>query len=318
GAAGSMRGMLADLLPWARHRITYGEAIETRELVRRRLGRLAGLIVACDALTDWCAWLLDEGYRGEMECIIAKIFGSESQKEASIELYMKTLGGRAFLHGQLFGDNVHEFLAPCIYEGEGEILGLGFFKSLIKEHGKKYYEPIGRAIHAAGLKNPNPMNPLHAWKLRKAATPWLKWRTGQSMGGWRPAKLPALPKVLEGHARFAADSLQRSRLDVDALMRQYQLTLGDRQCAMSELSSRIQSLIVMLTTALWAGRKQDPVVHEAAAVMCSDMRRRVAGGLPSASEFRLAAQLGKKIADGQFKAIAGVEPNEILMPYENE
>ena len=141
-----MRVMLANMLPWAQFRRTYGAAIETRELVRRRIGRLAGLIVGCDALVAWCSWLLDQGYRGEMECIIAKIFGSESQKEAAIELFMKTHGGRAFLHGHLFGDNVHEYLAPCIYEGEGEMLGMAFFKSLIKEHGKTYFEPIGRAL----------------------------------------------------------------------------------------------------------------------------------------------------------------------------
>ena len=107
--------------------------------MQRRLGRLAGLIVACDALTDWCSTLIDAGYRGEMECIIAKIFGSEAQKEAAIELYMKTHGGRSFLHGHLFGDNVHEFLAPCIYEGEGEMLGMAFFKSLVKQHGTTYF-----------------------------------------------------------------------------------------------------------------------------------------------------------------------------------
>ena len=63
-----------------------------------------------------------------MECIIAKIFGSEAQKEAAIELFMKTHGGRSFLHGHLFGDNVHEFLAPCIYEGEGEMLGMALLQ----------------------------------------------------------------------------------------------------------------------------------------------------------------------------------------------
>ena len=41
----------------------------------------------------------DRGYRGEMECIVAKIFGSEAQKEAAVELFMKTHGGRSFLHG---------------------------------------------------------------------------------------------------------------------------------------------------------------------------------------------------------------------------
>ena len=109
-AAGTMRLMLASMIPWAKFRVTYGEPIARRELVRRRLGRLAGLIVACDALVDWCSWLIDEGYRGEMECIVAKIFGSEAQKEAAVELCMKTHGGRSFLHGHLFGDHVHDFL----------------------------------------------------------------------------------------------------------------------------------------------------------------------------------------------------------------
>ena len=120
--------MLASILPWAAFRKTYGLPIQTRELVKRRIARLAGLIVATDAMVAWGSWLIDQGYRGELEGIICKIFGSESQKEAAVELYMKTHGGRCFLHGHEFGDSVHEFLAPCIYEGEGEVLGLAFFK----------------------------------------------------------------------------------------------------------------------------------------------------------------------------------------------
>ncbi len=96
-----------------------------------------------------------------MECIVAKIFGSEAQKHAAIEFFMKTHGGRSFLHGHKFGDNIHEYLAPCIYEGEGEMLGMGFFKSLVKHHGKTYFEPIGKALAAAGIRQPNPLNPAH-------------------------------------------------------------------------------------------------------------------------------------------------------------
>ena len=91
-----------------------------------------------------------------MECIVAKIFGSEAQKEAAIELFMKTHGGRSFLEGHLFGDNVHEFLAPCIYEGEGEMLGMAFFKSLVKHHGKQFFEPIGRTLHGLGITSAEP------------------------------------------------------------------------------------------------------------------------------------------------------------------
>ena len=167
-AAGTMRLMMASMLPWAQFRKTYGAPIAARELVRRRLGRLTGLIVACDALVAWCAGLIDQGYRGELECVIAKIFGSEAQKEAAIELFMKTHGGRSCLGGHMFGDNVHEYVAPCIYEGEGEMLGMAFFKSLVKHHGTRFFEPIGKALAAARIKKPNPLNPAHAWALRGA------------------------------------------------------------------------------------------------------------------------------------------------------
>merc|ERR1712196_514023 len=92
----------------------------------------------------------------------------------------------------MFGDNVHEYLAPCIYEGEGEMLGMAFFKSLVKHHGTTYFEPIGRALQAAGIKKPNPANPAHAWALRKVLMPYGKWFLGEKMGG-KPK--PALPNM---------------------------------------------------------------------------------------------------------------------------
>ena len=315
-AAGTMRVMLANTLPWARFRKTYGATIATRELVRRRIGRLAALIVGCDALVAWCSGLLDQGYRGEMECIVAKIFGSEAQKEAAIELFMKTHGGRAFLHGHIFGDNVHEYLAPCIYEGEGEMLGMGFFKSLIKEHGRTFFEPIGRALQAAGLRAPNPLNPAHAWALRKALAPYASWWVGQRLAGWTRPHLPKLPAPLDEHARFAAESLQRGRLEISDVMRTHQLRLADRQCRMAELSLRLQDLVVIVTTCFWAADQDSPVVQAAADVLCQDLRRRLTGGRPSDRYFRTVTKLGETIEADGFGAIAGIEPEEILMPYE--
>jgi alkylation response protein AidB-like acyl-CoA dehydrogenase len=315
-AAGTMRVMLANSLPWARFRKTYGAPIINRELVLRRVGRLAGLIVGADALVAWCSWLLDQGYRGEMECIIAKIFGSEAQKEAAIELFMKTHGGRAFLHGHLFGDNVHEYLAPCIYEGEGEILGLGYFKSLIKEHGKTFFEPIGKALQASGIKNPNPMNPAHAWALRNAMIPYAKWFIGQSLSGRAPLTLPAgMPPRLAEHARFAAEKLQEQRMEISGTMRKHQLRLADRQNRMSELSSRAQDLVVILTTSLWAAAQPSEIVHQAADILCQDLTRKLTGRRPTDGYFKAVVKLGEAINNGEFKAIAGIEPEEILMPY---
>jgi hypothetical protein len=314
-AAGTMRQMLANTLPWAKFRKTYGASIETRELVRRRIGRLAALIVGCDALVDWCSWLLDHGYRGEMECIIAKIFGSEAQKEAAIELFMKTHGGRAFLHGHMFGNNVYDYLAPCIYEGEGEMLGMGFFKSLIKEHGKTYFEPIGRTIAELGLERPNLRNPAHAWALRKPLWNYSTWWIGERVSRRARPPLPDMSDGLAAHAAFAINGLQRSRDEISRAMRTHQLRLADRQCRMSELSQRVQDLVVILTASLWASDQENQVVRAAAEVLCQDLRRKLNGKRPSDRDFRAVTQLGEAIESGAFAAIAEIEPEEILMRY---
>jgi acyl-CoA dehydrogenase len=317
-AAGTLRSMLADLLPWAGFRKTYGAVIGTRELVRRRLGRLAALIVGCDALVAWCSGLLDQGYRGEMECVIAKIFGSEAQKEAAIELSMKTHGGRAFLHGHPFGDNVHEYLAPCIYEGEGEILGMGFFKSLIKEHGATYFEPIGRVLAGLGVSKPDPFNPTHLWALRGPLAHYAGWWLGAhaatawpaAPGGW-----PRMPAGLADHVRFAADGLRQSRFEISAAMRKHQLALADRQCRISELSQRVQDLVVILVTSLYAADRPDETVRAAADVLARDLTRKFTGRRPSDRDFRAVTRLGEAVEAGGFAPVEGIEPGPILIRY---
>lgn len=316
-AAGAMRIMLAELLPWARYRKTYGASIATRELVRRRIGRLAGLIVAADALVEWCGSLIDHGFRGEMECIISKIFGSESQKEAAIELLMKTHGGRSFLHGHMFGDNVHEFLAPCIYEGEGEMLGMAFFKSAVKQHGTEFFEPIGKTLVAAGIKQPNLSNPAHLWALRKPMMQYGKWMIGQKLRRRPTPQYPTMPAELRRHAEFAVEFLDGSALEISGTMRKHQLALADRQCRMSELSSRVQNAMIILCTSLYAARKNEELITAAADCICQDIRRQLTGKRVDDRYFRAVTKLGAAIADGGFSPIAGVETSDILMRYDS-
>ena len=314
-SAASMRIMMAGMLPWADYRVTYGEKIARRELVRRRLGRLAGLIVACDALVAWGSGLIDQGYRGEMECIIAKIFGSEMQKEAAIELCMKTHGGRSFLHGHLVGDNIHEYLAPCIYEGEGEMLGMAFFKSLVKDHGKRYFEPVGKALQSAGIRKPNMLNPLHLWALKGALVPYSGWMASQYLWPRSWSQLPAMPESLKRHAMCAIDQLQKSSKQISGAMRKHQLKLADRQCRMAELSTRVQSMVVMLCTSLYAARQQDQVVVDAADVLCQQITLDLTGRRPPDRFYRDITRLGETITDGGFTSLAGIDPDEILMNY---
>ncbi len=183
-----------------------------------------------------------------MECIVAKIFGSEAQKHAAIEFFMKTHGGRSFLHGHNFGDNVHEYLAPCIYEGEGEMLAMGFFKSLVKDHGKTYFEPIGKALAAAGIRKPNPLNPAHAWALQSRHALYEMVTSG---GVMPPAERIADDAAgTSRHAEFACDELQRMALEISGTMSRSSSQLADRQCRMAELSLRCQNLITILCVAI--------------------------------------------------------------------
>ena len=259
--------------------------------------------------------LLDAGYRGEMECIIAKIFGSEAQKHAAIEYFMKTHGGRSFLKGHLFGDHVHEFLAPCIYEGEGEMLGMAFFKSLVKQHGSRFFEPIGRVLHEAGIRKPNPLNPTHAWALRKALVPYAKWYAGQKLRSKPMPDVGAMPQPLREHAEFAIRSLQNSPLRISGVMSKHQLKLADRQCRMSDMSARVQKMVVILCTSLYAASQENAAVREAANVYCSELTRELLGHRAADRDFRAITQLGESIAAGAFPGVSDLHPDEVMMRY---
>ena len=231
---------------------------------------------------------------------------------------MKTHGGRSFLHGHLFGDNVHDLLAPCIYEGEGEMLGMAFFKSIVKEHGKTYFEPIGRALQQHKMKTLNPLNPAHVWKLRRELWAYSKWKMGQAFTGRDRASVAGLSAGLQAHVDFARESFARLRKEISATMVKHQLKLADRQCRMTELSQRAQDTIVMLVTALWGGQQQNETAVAAADILCQDLHRKLTGKRPSDRYFRDVGKLADLVLAGGFEALTGVHRSEILMRYEEK
>jgi alkylation response protein AidB-like acyl-CoA dehydrogenase len=317
-AAGTMRILLANMLPWADFRRTYGQAIKTRELVKRRIARLAGLIAGADALVDWGAWLIDQGYRGELECVVAKIFGSEALKESAIELFMKTHGGRSFLHGHIFGDNVYDFLAPCIYEGEGEMLGLAFFKSLVKHHAKTFFEPIGKALQRAQIRRPNLYNPRHIWNLRREFGAYGKWFIGQRFKTRDRQTVPGIDPRLGRHVAFALNRFGGYAGLISGTMQKYQLGLADRQCRMAELSQQVQDTVVLLTTALWGHRQTDQISRLAADILCQDLTRKLTGARPSDGYFADCVKLADRVIDEGWAAIKDAPAAKILLPYQNK
>jgi alkylation response protein AidB-like acyl-CoA dehydrogenase len=134
-AAGHLRVLLAGMIAWAKERQVQGKKLAELELIQSRCARVAALMAGCDALARWCGSLLDAGYRGELECLIAKVFASEAVKQAAFDLALPTHGGRFFLQGHPAGDLAYDHLAPCIYEGENDLLRLAMIQSLAKISG---------------------------------------------------------------------------------------------------------------------------------------------------------------------------------------
>ena len=308
-ASGCMKTMLDSMLPWGSYRSTYGQSIKNRELVQERMARLAGYILSSDALVAWCSGLIDKGYRGELECIIAKTFGSECQKEAAIDLCMKTHGGRSFLGGHIVGDNIHDILAPLIYEGEGDMLNMAFFKSLVKDHGVAFFEPVGRLMSDLGKKS---LTPVDMVKNYKTFMPYAKWMVKEAVmpkSGLRPI---GFNKNLVGHANFAIKGLQKSAWEISGLMRKYQLGLADKQCRMSIVSRKIQNLITMMVTVCYAFAQADYMSAFIADVSCENLKNKITGKHPTDSQIRKSVRLGEAIS--LKKGSRGYE--SILMKYD--
>jgi len=210
---------------------------------------------------------------------------------------------------------VHEFLAPCIYEGEGEMLGMAFFKSLVKQHGQHFFEPIGRILHEAGIKHPNLLNPGHLWKLQAPMAAYAKWMTGRRLLRVTRDSIAFMPADLRRHAEFARGFLSDSCFDISRMMRTYQLKLADRQCSMAQASSQVQDAVTMLVASLYGAKHECEVTAAAAEVLCTHLQHRIRGTRPTDKDFRRATELGNAIAEGGWAALHDVEQETILMKY---
>jgi acyl-CoA dehydrogenase len=318
-AAGVMRLLLRSISPesWGNFRETYGQPIEKRELVQARMARAASLIVGADALVAWCSSLLDEGYRGELECIIAKVFGSEAQKEVAIEVALKSHGGRSFLKGHIVGDNIHDYLAPCIYEGEGQMLSMALFKTLAKDHGMTYMLPLGNNMGAM-MKNFKKGQILaglgSAVKFILGGIGYTLWQAKMRLPGLN-GKVSGMDKRLAKHVKFAQKAFRKLPLELSGAMVKHQLKLADRQQRIALLSERTQLVVTMLVTAQYANQVGDAGTIAAADVLCRDLTRKLTGAAPSDDDFRAIRKLGELITEGKFTQIDGVPNTAILRKY---
>jgi hypothetical protein len=196
------------------------------------------------------------------------------------------------------------------------MLSMALFKSLVKQHGKQFFEPIGQILQQRGIARPNLANPTHFWALREPLLAYARWYAEQRLMPSRWSEVPGLAGPLARHVTFAQSQLSQARVAISDLMRTHQLKLADRQCRMSEISAQVQDAVTILVTSLHAQRSEDPIVREAADTICRELTRRMTGSLPSDSDFRQVTQLGQQIAETPWSELSGIQAAPLMMPYD--
>ena len=81
-----------------------------------------------------------------------------------------------------------------------------------------------------------------------------------------------------------------------------------------------QNLITMLVTTLYANQQGDPIVREAADILCQQLRRKVTGGRTPDRYYKQVTDLGRRIAAGEGDAagslgLGAITPPPILERY---
>jgi alkylation response protein AidB-like acyl-CoA dehydrogenase len=314
-AAGRLRALLAHMRLWGRTRISLGQPIDRRDLPLEDYARLAGLIVCADALRDWTAWLLQQGYRGELEAGAAKVTVTRLLAEAADRIYPQFWGGRALDAGHPYALHAAELKAPEIYEGHNNMLALAWFAALTKRHSRQYLLPLLQRQEALGIREVRPLSPAHAWALRAELRRYGAWIVGRQVGRRAHEPLPAMAPALAGCATAAIAGLREMALVIDQALREHREDLINRQGVAVDLALEAHQYAAMLVTALHARHAGEPTIELAAQTFCEEQLRRLRGGRRTREQHARLVELGRLVRDGAFSPLDGVPEGELVMPW---
>ncbi len=314
-AAGVMRFLLRGICgarSWGEYRETFKKPIQDHANVKKRIARLASLIIGADAQRDWCSTLLRRGDRAELECTIAKVFAADALREAAIEIGLRTHGGRSFIVGHDIGTNFADFMAPTIYEGENDVLSGKFFALLTAEHAETLLKPLGSSIKAVSKGKVAALGgalssgaALAAWTVKQQ---WKARFASQTVEG--------MDARLQKHVNFALRQGAKLSLELSSTVRKYGNRLGeDMQSLALQLSMRAQDVIMILTTAMHGHNCGDVASIAAADLLCQSLNHKLTGARPGASYYKDCNRLAEMVIAGQFKQLDGTAEAPILHRY---
>ena len=142
------------------------------------------------------------------------------------------------------------------------------------------------------------------------------WYAGRFLESEHTPELPNnMNPALRDHVEFAVKQLHTTPFELTHAMIKHQLKLADRQCRIADMSERIQWMIIMLVTALWAQQDGDPIKQASADVLCQTIRYKLTGERATDEYYKTLMKLSDMIVEKGYPGMDQITPDQILFPY---
>ena len=148
GAVGGQKRLLAAAAERAKERKQFGRAIASFGLIKEKLGRMAMMAYATEALTYWAAANIDRGCVDySLEGAATKVFASEALWNATDEA-LQIAGGMGYMKDEPWEQAMRDARINRIYEGTNEINRLYVGLTGVQKPGE-YLKGLGKELSHA-------------------------------------------------------------------------------------------------------------------------------------------------------------------------
>lgn len=270
---------------WSNTRIQWGAPIGKHDAIAQKIGEIAALTFAMDAVADLSAGMADSGeFDIRLEAAIAKLYNSEAAWRV-VDQTLQIRGGRGYETSASLRARgeppipverlMRDLRINTIFEGSSEIMRLFIAREAVDPHLR----------HAGALADPKAPFGAKATSVAKLGLHMTGWITG-NLAGWGRWPRYSGYGPLAPHIRYADRTARKLARTLAAVMTRHGMGLERRQSVLFRLVDIGAELFAIAATCTRARTlvRQNPGDTgpiELADLFCRGARRRIAGHFAS-------------------------------------
>jgi len=265
---------------WSNSRIQWGAPVGKHDAIAQKIGEIAALTFAMDAVADLSAGMADSGeFDIRLEAAIAKLYNSEAAWRI-VDQTLQIRGGRGYETAASLRARgeppipierlMRDLRINTIFEGSSEIMRLFIAREAVDPHLR----------HAGALADPKAPLGAKASSIAKLGLHMTGWVAG-NLAGWGRWPRHSRFGQLAPHVRYADRTARKLARTLAAVMTRYGMGLEKRQSVLFRLVDIGAELFAIIATCIRAQTlvRQNPADTgplELADLFCRGARRRIA------------------------------------------